>query len=287
MTTTTLVLGSTGKTGRRVAERLVRRGIPIRAASRSGAYAFDWEDRRTWPAVLCGVSAAYVSYFPDLAVPGADETVRQFAELAVHSGVRRLVLLSGRGEEGAELAEQGVQESGAEWTILRSTWFNQNFSEGGFAGLVASGEVALPVGSVGEPFVDVDDIADVAVAALTDARHAGQLYELTGPRLLSFAEAIEEIASTTGRDIRFVQIPMAEFLSALASQGEPPEVIELMSYLFTVVLDGRNARLADGVERALGRPPLDFREYARRAAASCVWNGTVSSARSIAAGGVP
>ncbi len=287
MTTTTLVLGSTGKTGRRVVERLTARGVPVRAASRSGAYAFDWEDRRTWRPALHGVTAAYVSYFPDLAVPGADATVREFAELAVQSGVRRLVLLSGRGEEGAELAERGVQESGADWTILRSTWFNQNFSEGNFAGMVADGVVALPVGSIGEPFVDADDIADVAVAALTDARHVGQLYELTGPRLLTFAQAVEEIAGATGRDIGFVQIPLAEFLSALASDGEPPAVIDLLSYLFTVLLDGRNARLADGVERALGRPPRDFREFARFAAASGVWDRPVSSARSISAGSVP
>jgi uncharacterized protein YbjT (DUF2867 family) len=286
MTTTTLVLGATGKTGRRVVQRLAMRGNPTRAASRSGEWRFDWEDRRTWLPALQGVSAAYVSYYPDLAVPGADAIVGEFAERAVQSGVRRLVLLSGRGEEGAELAEKSVQESGADWTILRSTWFNQNFSEGSFAGMVAAGEVALPVGSVGEPFVDADDIADVAVAALTDTRHAGQLYELTGPRLLTFAQAVEEIAKAAGRDIRFVQIPMDAFLSELASQGEPPEVIELLSYLFTVVLDGRNARVADGVERALGRPPRDFRDYARRVAVSGVWDGIVSSRRSNSGAGV-
>lgn len=277
MTTTTLVLGSTGKTGRRVAARLEERGVPVRKASRTGACPFDWEDRRTWRPALQGVTAAYVSYFPDLAVPGADATVRAFAELAVQSGVRRLVLLSGRGEEGAELAEKGVQESGADWTILRSTWFSQNFSEGSFSGMVAAGEVALPVGNVGEPFVDADDIADVAVAALTDTRHTGELYELTGPHLLTFAEAVEEIASATGRDIRFAQISMDEFLSSFASQGEPPEVIELLSFLFTVVLDGRNERLADGVERALGRPPRGFRDYARRVAASGAWGSPLGN----------
>jgi uncharacterized protein YbjT (DUF2867 family) len=222
-----------------------------------------------------------VSYFPDLAVPGAAATVEAFANLAVRQGVRRLVLLSGRGEEGAELAEKAVQESGAEWTILRSTWFNQNFSEGNFTDMVVAGEVALPAGGVGEPFVDADDIADVAVAALTEARHAGELYELTGSRLLTFAEAVDEIASATGREIRYVQIPTDLFVSVLQSQGEPPEVVELLAYLFTVVLDGRNSRLADGVQRALGRPPRDFRDYARRVAARGTWGAAVSSARSV------
>lgn len=278
MTTTTLVLGANGKTGRRIAERLCARGMQVRAGSRGGEPPFDWEDPRTWTPVLRGVSSAYVSYFPDLAVPGAAATVESFANLAVRQGVRRLVLLSGRGEEGAELAEKAVQESGAEWTVLRSTWFNQNFSEGNFTDMVVAGEVALPAGGVGEPFVDADDIADVAVAALTEARHAGELYELTGSRLLTFAEAVDEIASATGREIRYVQIPTDLFVSVLQSQGEPPEVVELLAYLFTVVLDGRNSRLADGVQRALGRPPRDFRDYARRVAARGTWRATVSSA---------
>lgn len=281
MTTTTLVLGANGKTGRRIAERLCARGMQVRAGSRGGEPPFDWEDPRTWTPVLRSVSSAYVSYFPDLAVPGAAATVEAFANLAVRQGVRRLVLLSGRGEEGAELAEKAVQESGAEWTILRSTWFNQNFSEGNFTDMVVAGEVALPAGGVGEPFVDADDIADVAVAALTEARHAGELYELTGSRLLTFAEAVDEIASATGREIRYVQIPTDLFVSVLQSQGEPPEVVELLAYLFTVVLDGRNSRLADGVQRALGRPPRDFRDYARRVAASGTWGAAVSSARSV------
>ena len=190
----TLVLGGTGKTGRRVVERLAARGLPVRIGSRSGEPPFDWDDRATWAPALQGVGSVYISYYPDIAVPGAVETVGSFAELAVASGVPRLVLLSGRGEREAELAEQAVHDSGADLTILRSTWFNQNFSESYFLDYLLEGEVALPAGDTGEPFVDADDIADVAVAALTDDRHIGQLYELTGPRLLSFAEAVAEIA---------------------------------------------------------------------------------------------
>ena len=125
----TLVLGGTGKTGRRVVERLIARGVPTRVGSRSGEPPFDWEDRSTWAPVLEGVRSAYVSYYPDLSVPGAVEAVGSFAELAVESGVRRLVLLAGRGEPEAEHAEDAVRESGADLTIVRSTWFAQNFSE--------------------------------------------------------------------------------------------------------------------------------------------------------------
>ena len=267
----TLVLGGTGKTGRRVVQRLAERGIPIRIGSRSGEPAFDWTDPSTWAPALRDVRSAYVTFYPDLAMPGASEQVGEVARLAVKKGVRRLVLLSGRGEEGAFLGEKAVQESGAEWTIVRSTWFSQNFSEGVFLDQVRSGEVALPAGSVKEPFVDAEDIADVAVAALTEDRHRGEVYELTGPRLLTFAEATEEIATAAARQIRYVQISVEQYASLLAQLEVPADLASLVTYLFTEVLDGRNARVMDGVERALGRRPRDFRDYARAAAATGVW----------------
>jgi uncharacterized protein YbjT (DUF2867 family) len=267
-----LVLGGTGKTGRRVAERLTARGIPIRLGSRSGEPPFDWEDRSTWAPALHGVESAYVSYYPDFAVPGAVEVVSSFAELAVESGVPRLVLLAGRGEEQGEVGELAVRDTGAELTILRSTWFAQNFSEDYWRDEVLRGEVALPAGETPEPFVDADDIADVAVAALTEDGHVGQVYELTGPRLLTFAEAVEEIARATGREIRYVPVSIDDFAASAAQQGVPGEFIDLLRYLFGEVLDGRNAHLADGVQRALGREPRDFREYTRDAAASGAWN---------------
>ena len=267
----TLVLGGTGKTGRRVVERLAARAVPTQVGSRSGRPPFDWADRSTWAPVLEGVGSAYLSYYPDLAVPGATDTVGSFAELAVRSGVRRLVLLAGRGEPEAEEAEDAVRASGAELTIARSTWLAQNFSEDYIAEEVRSGEVALPARDVPEPFVDADDIADVAVAALTDDRHIGEVYELTGPRLLTFAEAVGEISEAAGREIRYVPVSIDDFAAA-AYRDLPGEFIELLTYLFGEVLDGRNAHLADGVQRALSREPRDFRDYARDAAATGVWN---------------
>jgi uncharacterized protein YbjT (DUF2867 family) len=272
-TKTTLVVGGTGKTGRRVVERLEARGLPVRVGSRSGEPPFDWEDEATWAPALRDVGAVYVTYYPDLAAPGAADAVRTFAELAVESGVRRLVLLSGRGEEKARRAELAVQGVDAEWTIVRSSFFSQNFSESFFLEPILGGELALPVDGVAEPFVDAEDIADVAVAALTEDGHAGQLYELTGPRLLTFAEAVEEISLSSGREIRYVPISAEQFTSALSRDGVPPEVIELLAYLFTEVLDGRNARLTDGVRRALGREPRDFANYAREAVATGTWDG--------------
>ena len=265
-----LVLGSTGKTGRRVVERLTASGIPTRAGARSGEPPFDWDDRDTWAPVLQGVGSVYVQHYLD-ALPGAAEILGSFAELAVAKGVPRLVHLSGRGEAEAELAEQAVRDTGAQVTTLRSTWFSQNFSESYFLDGLQAGELALPAGNTPEPFVDADDIADVAVAGLTDDGHVGKVYELTGPRLLTFSDAVGEIAEATGREIRYVPASIEDFAASLDEQGVPGEWIELLVYLFQEVLDGRNAHLADGVQQALGREPRDFSDYARDAAATGVW----------------
>jgi len=266
-----LVLGASGKTGRRVADRLEAAGANVRRGSRSASPAFDWEDPATWPAVLQDVTSVYVSFFPDLAVPGAPEAVAAFTAAARQAGVRRVVLLSGRGEAEAQRAEDVVAESGLEWTVVRSSFFAQNFSEGAFYDAVMSGEVVLPVEDVREPFIDVEDIADVAVAALTEDGHHGQVYEVTGPRLLTFAEAVGAIAESSGRQVTYTSVPLEAFIAFLAEAGEAPEVIEMLAYLFTEVLDGRNASVADGVKRAIGRPPRDFAEYARNAAENGAW----------------
>src|SRR5690606_20680714 len=173
------VLGGTGKTGHRIAKHLSERDIRVRIGSRSAVPAFDWNDRSTWTAALEGVRAVYISYYPDLILPGAKEAIATLAERALSMGIRRLVLLSGRGEEAAQATEDALTALGGDLTIVRASWFMQNFSEGAFRDDVLAGELALPVSTVREPFVDAEDIADVAVAALTDDRHIGQTYEVT------------------------------------------------------------------------------------------------------------
>lgn len=276
-TTLTLVLGATGTTGRRVVDRLALLGVPVRRGSRSGRPPFDWTDESTWGPVLEGVGAAYLVCLPDLVAPGAVEVVRRFADAAVRSGVRRLVLLSGRGEPAAEAGERAVREVAEDATIVRCAFFAQNFSEKGFEDMVRSGTVALPAREVGEPFVDADDIADVVVAALTEDGHAGRLYELTGPRLLTFADAVVEIAKATGRDVGYLPISGEEFVAGLVGQGVPADEAAVYAEIFGTVLDGRNAHLTDGVRRALRRDPRDFADFVRDTAASGVWGVPASA----------
>ncbi|GLZ05685.1 NmrA family transcriptional regulator [Actinomadura sp. NBRC 104412] len=269
----TLITGGTGKTGRRIVQRLTAQNRPVRVGSRSGGVPFDWADPDTWQPALEGVGAAYLSYYPDLAAPGAPEAIGAFAETALRSGTRRLVLLSGRGEEEAQASEKVLAASGADWTVLRCSWFDQNFSEDYLVDGLVHGELLLPAGEVGEPFVDADDIADVAAAVLTQDGHLGRIYELTGPRLLTFAEAVAAISAAAGRTIAYRRIPAEEFAAGLAAQDVPADVIDLLTYLFATVLDGRNAYVCDGVRQVLGRPARDFTDYARDAAATGIWNG--------------
>jgi uncharacterized protein YbjT (DUF2867 family) len=267
-----LVLGATGKTGRRIVSSLENLGVPVRLGSRSASPSFDWNNSATWDECLEGVTKIYVNYAPDLAMPGAADAITELVRRARAARVKHLVLLSGRGEEEAQACEAIVQASGIDWTIVRASWFNQNFSEGAFFDMVQVGQITLPEVSTPEPFVDVNDIAEVAVVALTQPGHAGELYEVTGPRMLSLADVAEELSKATGRTIKYVPVPHDAFVKGVAESGAPNDVVWMLDYLFATVLDGRNAYLTDGVQRALGREPKDFANYARDVAGSGVWD---------------
>ncbi|HSV37891.1 MAG TPA: NAD(P)H-binding protein [Nocardioidaceae bacterium] len=269
---TTLITGATGKTGRRVAERLTAMGRATKLGSRSRDVRFDWDDESTWAPALDGCTSAYITFAPDLAFPGAADTIERFAKTAVEAGTTRLVLLSGRGEEAAQLAEQKVIESGADWTVVRCAFFAQNFSESFWVESVQAGELALP-GNTAEPMVDLEDVADVVVAALTDDRHIGRVYECTGPRLLTFDEAMAEIGAATGRAMSFRDQSPEEFAQDLVAGGLPEADAHGLAYLFVEILDGHNSYLTGGVQAALGREPRDFSDYVRRTADTGVWNG--------------
>ncbi|MFV5995726.1 NmrA family transcriptional regulator [Streptomyces sp. NPDC056231] len=270
---TVLVTSGTGKTGRRVVERLAARGVPVRAGSRSGEVRFDWADEASWAPALRGVDAAYVAYYPDLAAPGAPEAMAAFGRIAVENGVHRLVLLSGRGEPQAVVAEEKLRgaAAGATLTVVRSAFFAQNFSEGALLDGVFGGEVVFPAGLTAEPFVDADDLADVVVAALTEEGHGGLVHELTGPRLLTFDEVASELTRAVGREVRYVPVTESQYASALEEFGVPGAEAGFLAELFAMLLDGHNASTTDGVERVLGRAPKDFGTFAREAAEDGAW----------------
>ncbi|WP_420578655.1 NAD(P)H-binding protein [Ekhidna sp.] len=271
-----LVIGGTGKTGRKVVTQLEKRGHQVRVGSRSATPAFDWEDPKTWSPALEGMDKVYITFQPDLAVPGALDAIEGLTKKAAQAGVKKLVLLSGKGEREAELSEQVVMHSGLDYTIVRASWFMQNFSESFFLDPILAGQVALPKPEAKVPYVDTDDIAEVVVEALLDDTHNGKVYELTGPRLITFAEVMKEISLATGRHIAFTPISLEEYIGFLKQADVPSDYIWLIDYLFSNVLDAEgNNVVSPDVEKVLGRKPKDFTEYVLETQKTGVWNPKV------------
>ena len=267
-----LIIGKNGKTGVRVNQRLQALGYATRAVSRSTTPLFDWEDRSTWHRAIAGARAAYVTYQPDLAVPNAEADMRAFVQIAAEAGLDHVVLLSGRGEEGAERAEEILKDSGISWNIVRASWFAQNFSESFMLEGILAGELVLPADDTVEPFIDVDDIADVAVAAITQPGLRNKLFEVTGPRAMTFAQCVAEISEATDYPVKYISVPIDAYVDALKEQGAPEDLQWLLRELFTVVFDGRNSNVMSGVEEALGRPATDFKTFLQKTIQSGVWN---------------
>lgn len=270
---TVLVTSGTGRTGRRVVERLTALGVPVRSGSRGADVPFDWEDASGWAAALRGADAAYVAYYPDLAAPGAPKAMTAFGRIAAECGVRRLVLLSGRGEPQAVVAEEALRAAapGVALSVVRSAFFSQNFSESDLLDGVLHGELVFPAGATAEPFVDADDLADVVVALLTADTPDEDVHELTGPGLLTFDEVAARIAEVTGREVRYVPVSGPQYAAALAGYGMPEAEAGFLADLFSTLLDGHNAVTTDGVKRALGREPKDFGTYVRETAEGGAW----------------
>jgi len=273
-----LVIGGTGKTDRKVVQKLQKLGQNVRVGSRSINPSFDWNNPATWAAAMEGIEKMYVTFQPDLAVPGALDAIEKLTRKAIQSGVKKMVLLSGKGEREAELCEQVVIHSGIDYTIVRASWFNQNFSESFFLDPILAGHVALPQANAKVPYIDTEDIADVAVEVLLNDKHNGQIYELTGPRTWTFPEIIDMIAKATSRNIDFIPISLNAYTKMLVEAQVPSDYVWLINYLFAEVLakEGNNV-VTNDIEKVLGRKARDFSEYVLETASTGVWNPQIEA----------
>lgn len=268
-----LVIGGTGKTGRRVVEGLTELGHHVTVGSRKGTPAFDWEDYSTFAPALKGMDRAYIVYYPDLAVPGSKEAITALTEAALKEGLEKVVLLSGKGEKEAEACEEIVANSGLNYTLVRASWFNQNFSEGAFLEFVLAGQVALPMPQAEIPFVDADDIAEVVTKVLLDDSYNGQTVTVTGPEKLTFEQVVKMMAQGIGKDIQYIPISIEEFKDGMKAAGLPDSYVWLFGYLFKEVLGNPdNQEVSHDVESVLGRRATSFEEYAQKTLATGVWN---------------
>ncbi|MEP2668556.1 MAG: NmrA family NAD(P)-binding protein [Cyclobacteriaceae bacterium] len=276
MTNNILVIGGTGKTGHRVVQNLKKLDHNVRVGSRNSDPGFDWDDPSTYSSALKGMDRAYIVYYPDLAVPGAKQAIEKLTITALSEGLEKVVLLSGKGEKEAEACEDIVANSGLNYTIVRASWFNQNFSESFLLDPILAGEVALPMPEAEIPFVDANDIADVATKVLLDDTYNSQIITVTGPRKITFKEVVETIAEAIGKDIHYQPISIEEFKEGMKNEGLPDSYVWLFGYLFQEVLGNPdNQTLSNDVEKVLGRKAIDFKEFAERTAASGIWNQTI------------
>jgi uncharacterized protein YbjT (DUF2867 family) len=274
-----LILSGKGKTGRRVVAQLESKGVPVRLASRSSERRFDWYDEDTWPGTASGIDTAYLA--PPVGPAGLAQAGR-FVKHAAAEGLRRVVLLSGRGvgspgrefavyESGLEL-EDTVKDSGVDWTIVRPAWFMQNFSEDFLREYVMAGEIRISAGSGAEAWIDTDDVGDVMAAALLDERHTGQTFTLSGPRTLTMTEVAAELTTATGRPIRYVDLDPDEYIAEMTGFGLTQEDAEAVRDLFTVIRNHRSEYVSDGVQKILSRAPRDFTDWAQSTAQTGVWS---------------
>lgn len=271
-----LIIGGTGKTGRRVVEQLKNKGIEPRIGSRQASPGFDWDNKDTWVQTLQGIEKMYVTYYPDLAVPGAKEAILSLTHLAAEMGVKKVVLLSGKGETEAEACESIIMNSGMDYTIVRASWFNQNWSESFFLDPILSGEVALPMADVPIPFVDADDIAEVAATVLMDDAYNGKIIEVTGPELISFREIVDIISATSNRQLKFHDITLEQYVEGMKQMQVPNEVVWLIEYLFSHVLTNpKNQVVVHDIEHILGRKAKTFLAYAHETVKTGIWNQAI------------
>ena len=267
-----LVIGGTGKTGRRVAKNLNQSGHNVRVVGRKTTPAFNWEDPESYDTVLKDMDRAYIVYYPDLAVPGSRDAIATLTEKAFKAGLKKVVLLSGKGETEAEACEEIVMHSGLNYTLVRASWFNQNFSEGAFLDFILDGVVALPMADAEIPFVDADDIADVVSKVIVDDSYNGETITVTGPQKRTFKEVVEIMAEASDKSIQFVPISIDEFKEGMRKAGLPDSYVWLFGYLFKEVLGNpNNQEVFDDVEKVLGRPAKDFESYAKQTAATGIW----------------
>ena len=267
-----LVLGASGKAGSLVADKVEAAGHSARRASRSSAVPFDWDDRSTWAPALTGIDAVF---FLPTETLGLDDRAA-FVGAVETAGVKRIVQLSVRGLGGPDdfdPSEQAVVNSTLAWTLLRPCWFAQDFSaKEYFLDGVRAGTLATPAGDGLEPFIHAEDIADVAVAALLTPDHEGKVYELSGPELLSFADALAIIGDVTGREITHVDATVDDSAATLEKNGHPTAAARAVAEFLQAISTGADAFLSAGVRDAIGKEPRSFRSYVEAAAARGDWN---------------
>jgi uncharacterized protein YbjT (DUF2867 family) len=271
---TVFVVGAMGNVGSRVAAHLTDVGRAVRAATRwPEAYdgpaepvRFDFTDPGTHAPAVEGAGSAFVMTPADVE---AYPQLIPFMQTAADAGVRRIVLMTAMGVDQApddvplRAAELHLEQGDQEHTLLRPNWFMQNFLTYWRGMIEADGVMRLPAAEAETRFIDTDDIAAVAAAALTRDGHDGQGYTLTGPEAFTYHEAAEVLSDASGRDIRYEPVSDEEARNILTEAGLDAEYAGMLVGLFQNVKAGHAAPVTPAVEQVTGRPPRSLEAFAR------------------------
>jgi uncharacterized protein YbjT (DUF2867 family) len=264
-----LVIGATGTTGSRVVTFLSQRGVLTRQATRTprspGQVRFDWADRATHADALRGVGAIYL--IAPIEVSDPVPLVKPFLKEALRQGVRRVVQLSSsalpEGGPGLGAVHHLVRTMMPEWTVLRPSWFMQNFvGDHLVAQGVETGEIVTATGNGRVAFVDAGDIAAVAGHALTDEIPHNTEHILTGPEALSYADAAGILTRQTGRTIIHRSVSAEEAVIRITAHGVPTEFAKALAAMDTDISGGAEDRVTDTVKAVTGLTARSFQTFA-------------------------
>jgi uncharacterized protein YbjT (DUF2867 family) len=266
----TLVTGGTGVIGSAAACALAGR-VPLAVAARQvrpgpDARYLDYDDRATYADALADVGTLFLVSPP--LDPGSADRVVPFVEAAADAGVEHIVVnsapVAGLSDDiPLARVERAVQTSGCAWTIVRNHWHMANFTVGMFSPGLTGGDLALPVGDAGVPFIAPADVGRVAAEVLAEPlSHARAVYEVTGPRILTGTD-VARLLDTPTRPVRYQPIDDETYLARCAERGLSDDVARYLLRLLTAVRDGWYAHTTGTVERLSGRAPTTFEEFLR------------------------
>jgi uncharacterized protein YbjT (DUF2867 family) len=273
---TILVTGATGTVGREVVRLLRAHGDPVRAAVTApetartergaGVEVVRFERPETYAPALAGVRALFLMRPP--AMVDARQGINPFSDAAVAAGVERVVFLSLLGADRNPLVphaaiERHLRRTGAGWTFLRPSYFMQNLSGVHRDDIRRRNEIVVPAGRGRTSFIDVRDIAAVAVRTRTEPGHTGQAYPLTGGEALTYFQVARILSLALGRRIRYTRPSLAGYVRHMLRDGHPLGFALVTAAIYTVARLGLAATVTDDVRRLLGRPPTTMQQFVR------------------------
>lgn len=275
MTRKILVTGATGTIGQALIKQLQTKNADFVAGVRnveeakkklpsvSNFVEFDFSNSATYEGAVENIDSVFVLGPP--IVLNLEELVAPFLDFLKGKGINRVVYLSALGSENMKLLTfhttltQKIKDDGFDYTILKPSFFAQNFKNYEWENITERGVVYVPAGTGKAGFVDVNDIAAVAAAALTEDGHSGKTYEITGPEILGYQDAANLLSEVMGKQIVYPNPTPEEFGATLKQAGAPDFIASYMIDVYSMILNNHVNVLSNHVEEVTGKKPTTLK----------------------------